>query len=399
MSSSYKKLLVFFLSIFITLLHSCKGSHNIEDIELVHEAPITIDVSSKNNNKIKSFSDVFDSLQIISFKSIDTTFFIASLKKIVLYKHDIFALDERFSNLIRFDSMGRYLNKYGKIGLLKNEYEKINDFDIDTTNNRVVIFSSSDKSLYYYNLKTGGFLKKVNIGLYGSNFCLTQNSQILLYRNFSVGGMKENTNLVLLDSTGHVLKKRFPFNFDISKIEWQSTGFLRSTNGLIIHSNAYSDTVYKYDKNYLKEVLEIKITSNEVKKNKFNHEKLLMNKILLDSTASFLGADFFMNDNFIVFNYQQTKKIKNSIYYIQNNTQTTISNNANENPFTLLGLTPIYIDKTNTVFFKLTMKDILNAKKKNPKIFETLSKTNQAILTNPKEKSGVFMLKVKIRLT
>lgn len=390
----------FFQSYFFVLfclMSSCKESVDIKDIEIRGIPELKIDLPKGDINSLKVFENIFESPRVISLKSKDTSFLIAAINKVVAYRNELYILDGRFSSLARFDSLGNFITKYGKIGLGDNEFSKITDFDIDSLSNRLVIFSNENRALYYYSLKTATFIKKINIQLYGNQISILPNNNIILYKNFTTGDKAKNHNMVLLDSSGNLLAKSFPFDPKLSNMGWGSTGFLRKVNGEIFFSNAFSDTIFTFKDNYLSPKLTITIQSESIRLFQLDHKKLFFNKILLDSNTSFLGNTFLKNQNYIIFSYQDNKKIKTGIYNIKTNKLDIISAKVGDDSFISLILTPLNLGNDNTVIFSFSMKDLITVRTKHPDLLSTLSKNNKAILSDTTEKSGAFLLVSKIK--
>jgi hypothetical protein len=372
---------------------SCKN--NIPVIKIENSTTIKLDIVNSKSQEVKSIINEIGLPQIITFKGKDSSFFIASIKKLIIFNNDYFVLDDRFSNLTRFDSSGNFISSYGNVGLGKNEFSKISDFDIDTLNKRVVIMSTENTSLFYYTL-SGSFIKRINTGIFGTNFCILPQNEIIIYRNFSAGTKGKDFNIALLDSTGAQMGKSFSFDSKISDVAWLSTGFLKNYNGEALFANAFSDTIYKFTNQSFKPFIEINITSGKIKTNNIFHRRLLSQNILIDSAASFLGPQFFRNNDFVVFNYQQNSKFKTSIFNTKKNTFLTILPNSKSDPFISFFLTPIFLDNQNTLFCKFDMKNVLALKKKDPELFNKLPEKDRELLNNKNENSGAFMLKIKI---
>jgi 6-bladed beta-propeller len=201
----------------------------------------------------------------------------------------------------------------------------------------------------------------------------------------------------LLDSEQNFLEKSFPFNSKISNMAWGNTGFLRKTNSEVFLSRAFSDTIFKFKDSHLSPNIIISIQSEKIKEFQHDHRKLLFNKILLDSSASFLGDVFLKNNNYIIFSYQQNKRIKTGIYNIKTKKLAVMPAMVGDDPLISLILTPLYLGNDNTVIFSFSMKDATTLRTQYPDLLNKLSKNNKAILNNTTEKSGAFLLISKIK--
>ena len=72
--------------------------------------------------------------------------------------------------MYKIDSNGNYIQSYGQIGLGINEFKKANDFEIDSLTGQIIVLAEENTALYYYELKSSRFIKKVNTGIYGNQF-------------------------------------------------------------------------------------------------------------------------------------------------------------------------------------------------------------------------------------
>lgn len=387
---------------FISLLFlfGCSEKESINDIPVSVKPSIKLGLKFRDTGYLKSFSSLFSVPKIISLTGNDSSFFLASIQKLIIYKKEFFVLDDRFSNLLRFDSAGRYLNNYGKIGLGTNEYQKIHDFEIDTTNNMVVIFSNSNKSIYYYSLPTGIFIKKVNIKLFGSKIALLSNGETLLYRSFSSEGNKlkqYDYNVLILDSSGNKVRKAFPFNSDISNVEWKGSGFLRQINKKIFYENTFSDTIYQFTDNKFSAYIVTDILSEKLKKEKDDHHKLIGYKIMSDSLTSYLGSYFIANSQFAIFDFVKRRRRNIAVLDLENNTCILMSSQSSADPYISTELYPIYLSENGEAYFKVDRKNIQYLREKKPQLFEKFSKEEKAIFNDSTQKSGVYLIKTQIQ--
>jgi hypothetical protein len=374
----------------ILVLFSCKAK--LKSIKIKNEECIKIDFFSKSQVELNNFS----APKIIQLKSKDSSFFIASIEKFVKFRDNIFILDERYSNIIRLDTLGNYLNTYGSIGFKNEEYSKVNDFEIDSSANAVIVLSNDDRAFYYYDLKTSKFIKKIRTNIYGESFSKISNNGILMYRNFSTEDKIKNYNIVRLDSLGKSKSKGLEFNPKISTMGWKSSGFLKTINGEALISSPFSDTVFRFYNDSLIPSILFKIVDDSLKKYRFEHKRLFSSGIMLDTNTSFLCSKLTRNERYIVFEHQFEKKLCLSVYDILKNKLYSINRKNQLNPIFSLGLTPLYIDKDNTLYLKFTKKNALYLKTKNPILFNKLSNENKIILNDSTQKSGAFLVSFKI---
>ncbi len=374
----------------ILVLFSCKAK--LKDIEIKNEDCIKINLLSKNQVELNNFSDP----KIIQLRSKDSSFFVASIEKLIKFRNNFFILDERYSNIIRLDTLGNYLNTYGSIGFKNEEFSKVSDFEIDSFANSVIVLSNEDRAFYYYDLATSKFIKKIKTNIYGESFSKISDNEILMYRNFSTEDQIKNYNIVRLDSIGKAKSKGLEFNPKISSMGWKSSGFLKTINGQTLMSSPFSDTVFRFSNDSLIPSILFKIVDDSLKKYRDEHKRIFLSGIMLDTNTSFLCSKLTRNERYIVFEHQFEKKLCLSIYDILNNKLYSVNRKNQLNPIFSFGLTPLYIDKDNTLYLKFTKKNALYLKTKNPILFNKLSEENKVILNDSSQKSGAFLVSFKI---
>jgi len=290
---------------------------------------------------------------------------------------------------------GNLLVKFGEIGLGPKEFKKISDFDIDSATNRVVIFSTENRSLYYYAADNGSFIKKKKIGFYGRSIALLPQGRILLYKNYATMGSGDDNNLILFDSNANIVGKYLHFNPKISNMGWSFTGFLSRTNGEVLLTTAFGDTIFKYDNGRLKPYLALDINSGFIRDNKFDHRKIFFSKKLTDTETSFLRNSFLKTDNCIVLNFQAQQTVRIAIYDIK---KQGISILKEENdPLISLIQDPLYLSSKDTLIYSLSKEQILDMKKSNPEKLAGLSLENRQAIDSITEMSGECLLFSKIR--
>ena len=381
-------IVIVFWCYIIFFIVSCKNK--VTEIQIIEKINQDVNISTNTFTHGKNW---LSSYKIISFqKNDDSLFLLSTISKVILNKGIFFILDGRFSNLYAFNSGGKYIRKYGAIGLGINEYKKINDFDIDTIKNQIIILSEDNAALYYYDLYTSKFVKKLNLKIYGNQFCQTEKNEILLYRNFNTGDKGDGYNLVLLDSTGNLKSKAFPYNAKLSNIGWKSTGFLRKTGKRILFAGAYNDTVYCFINNSFNIKNIINIGSKNIKANLLTLNNVYNKKFLLDSSTSLLGNSFFANERFVVFNYQSKLKIKSAIYNTNLKEISNLTESDNKNPLMYVFFTPMMLDNHSNLYLKFSKSDIQNIAKKYPIAYTQLLIEQPQIKACLNQQSEEFLL-------
>ncbi len=245
-----------------------------------------IELKKNNFISIRTFDSLFDQEKIISLRTPDSLL-IASISKIIIYKKRIYILDKKFSNVSCFDENGNFLLQYGKIGLSGNDYQKIQDFDIDYSTNQLVIFSNENRILYYYSLDKGIFHKKNYVGVYAHSFSVLPFNRLIFYIDYKTNEKMPGYNVLITDSAGQIIYRSLPFNANLSTIGWAlTTGFLNRSDSQVFFSDAFSDSIYSYNNNKISLFAFIDINSDSIQTNRINHQKLFYSGITIDSSSA-----------------------------------------------------------------------------------------------------------------
>jgi hypothetical protein len=359
-------------------------------------AQFYIPLKEKDTQAIKKFDDFFNNSSIIYLSSLDSSL-IASVSKVLVYEGKFFILDKKFSSLTCFDKKGNPLITYGRLGLGEKEFKKIDDFDIDSTKNQVIIFSNEDLSLYYYSLDKGIFIKKKYIGLYANSIIALPSNEVMLYVGYRLNRKMFEYNLLIIDSNANVVNRFLPFNSKLSSFGWSFTGFLTKSYNQIFFTDAFNDSVFSYQEQNFSLFSYININSESIEKNKLDHNKLLNSKIILDSATSFLKSQFFRNDNYIIFNYQLEKRTKVAFYKIKDKSINVLTAKNADDPLLILARNLMYLDNNNNLVFAISPNDVCTLKEKEPGIFEKLPTYFKNKFNNTNAQSNFYLLITHIK--
>jgi hypothetical protein len=347
-------------------------------------------------NTVKRFNDIFDNSKILYLRT-PNNLLIASIDKILLYQGKFFILDRKFSTLLSFDRSGNFLIQYGKIGLSKNEFKAIQDFDIDSSKKQLVIFSNENQSLYYYQLNDGRFIKTEYIGLYASCFAILPLNQKMFYVGYRLNPKIKGYNIVVLDSSRHIVNKFLPFNLELSSYGWKFSGFVNKTNNGIFFTDAFNDSIFSYLKGTFSLYCYIDINSKTIQKIRLDHKQILNSGIILDTTTSFLKDNFLCNNNYIICGYQKGKRTKTAIYKIKDNSIVILTAKNQDDPLLILAKRSLYLSNNDTLIFSIAPEDITNMKSKNLKLFEKLPTNIKKTIINTDSASNYYLLIAKLK--
>lgn len=141
---------------------------------------IKIDI---DNSEIIEPRTIIDSIQLISLET-NKVSLIAKVKKLMIYKGDIFILDSRQQALFKFSSKGKFITKIHRIGKGPGEYIRISDFCIDKKRDQIILLTDGKNLSFYSN--NGEFVKQINLkDLVCHYFTYLENDNLLLYSETS----------------------------------------------------------------------------------------------------------------------------------------------------------------------------------------------------------------------
>ena len=186
------------LFIFIVAVHSCTPK-----VENKNENTIYVDLEKADK---VSLWDIFSHIELIPLETNEESL-IKGIRKLVHYDNNYYIFDNEKTEILIFDSNGKYLNKISDRGEGPDEYRHINDFEIDKSNSKLLVLAPFKNSMFEYDLK-GNFTNKYKLpdirGAYGSFFSL--NTDTIVYSTF------DENNLIKLysKSENKIVKELLP---------------------------------------------------------------------------------------------------------------------------------------------------------------------------------------------
>lgn len=151
-------------------------------------------------------------------------------------KRDSLFYVRSFNDVIVFDADGKYLRKLSKMGNGKDEYGRIQDFDVINRDNRQEIWVSSNRDINRYDAESLESVGKISTDDYVHNFIYVNDSTIISM------GSGEKT-LSVIDIEGKV--RQTYLDKDMANIVHCAVQFRRLGDRVIYHINdTYSAVIY-----------------------------------------------------------------------------------------------------------------------------------------------------------
>lgn len=192
--------LIYTLSFFIFCFNSCIKKEDNKKNNIIY-------VNLAKVDKV-SLWDIFSHIELIPLETNEQSL-IKQVSKIIPYDDNYYVLDYRKSEILMFDSNGKYLHKISDRGEGPQEYANISDFEIDEVNNNLSVLAPVNYSMYEYDFK-GNFLNKYKlpdiIGAYMSFISL--NKDTIVYFTYDY----DNRIKLYSKSKNRIVKELLPEN-------------------------------------------------------------------------------------------------------------------------------------------------------------------------------------------
>lgn len=348
--------------IFCIFLFSCTNVENLYDenkstysINIQESAPLSF-----------SFEDVFTWSKSIPLTFDDETV-IGEISKVIKSGDHFYVLDNKTHNLYEFNSLGKKTKKFGEVGQGPGEYLRIDDFLIDSLNRQVVVLSNEGRAaIYFYDLSTSNFIKKINVNIYPLNFC-KHGDEFFIYTSKNPSNEGE-FDVFRVDSVGSILDKFMSYKIDLPVILPYS-GFLKKTGENIFYAPLYDEQVYIFDnteKSFIP-YMHIAVNNDYIEKNKNNPMEIFKSRALLDENTSFLMSYYESNSNYTLLTFQRNRGLGLLVYKNghQEIVQVTPESLKEDIRYRLINVfRPYCLSENNQVIFSIDPAQIQKEKKK-----------------------------------
>lgn len=250
------------------LLFSCKESNkNLEFTIPIKK--ISVNISSEVKNL--PLSKIFKSAKILFLETTNDCL-LAEISSLQIYKDKIYILDSETESIYIFDNNGKYVNKINNIGQGPQEYIHIESFDIDTLNDKLILFC--DNKIQYYNTNSNELFKEIKNNYFGIQKKYIEDN---IYANYA-GNMKTDQvkyNLQFIKNN-HIINEFFQIKHEVSGYNLsQNNNFgMKNNKQNIWFSTPFQDTVYQIYKGNIKQKIAIDFSSKKIPNNFFkSHNK------------------------------------------------------------------------------------------------------------------------------
>lgn len=290
---------------------SCQGSSNQID-DNMYSLNFNVDMSSEidviktETSRLKA-EDFFDNIEFLPLK-FDGDNFIATCDKIIINDKLYYLLDKKFGKLLVFDERGRFIRQIGNLGRGPGEFQGIQDFDINEEGN-LILYSQEDMALFLYS-SDGVFQSKIDVPFYASNFELIDQKSYLFYTDYNRSDISDNKNLIVTDLKLNVLGTYMPYPEKSNTISIAFSGFMKHFGDESIYNNAFSDSLWIFDKNGLAKKTYIFDFNGTGWSHGFDFMKLYEPNSI---NMSYITNQIFMDEEYIFTNILYKRRIRSTI--------------------------------------------------------------------------------------
>jgi len=169
-----------------------------------------------------------------------------------------FYLIQQGKAILRFKDDGSFVTKIGTVGRGPNEFTVAHDIDINIKDRNIYLVSAWQKKFNVYS-ESGEFKRSFKMPLYAQIDFRFVDNNILCYCENHMGNIEKS--YTLLDTNGFVIKS-FPNKYPFKNRDGfilRSENLFYKFNNKLFKKEAYSDTIYVYDKMDFKPHLVIEV--------------------------------------------------------------------------------------------------------------------------------------------
>lgn len=180
-------------------------------------------------------SDIIRKSRIIKLET-SPDCLLGNIKKIIKNQSSFFVKTST-DELIMFDNEGNFVRKFGSKGKGPGEFEQIQDFDVNEDGREIAI--SSSKSILFYNVSSGNFIKQITVDFFANSLIYTSNDELLIQvvrADFLISHINKNGQIIKsFGSMNRIMELEQPFEF------------MKLKNSTIIYRIGETSDIYHYN--------------------------------------------------------------------------------------------------------------------------------------------------------
>ena len=259
-----KILLLFcFISSFLSCIKNKEPKHKLREAGKI--SVINLKHLKKN---IVHVDSIYDNFRYIKLESTPNSI-IGKYSKIKFDNDTIFVLESSNSQqcIFAFDLNGKFLFKINAKGKGPGEYQKINDFYIDTRSKHIGVLFNSKILKYSFN---GQYIGELNFKDQYVSKIEFSNEDLYLYKSPNCKTKSCYAFSKVNSSTGSVFYEDYPMSKEISQFPYNKGDYLANDSENVFINFLYNDTIYFAAKNHIQPLYLLDFGKSKLPQNIFN---------------------------------------------------------------------------------------------------------------------------------
>lgn len=242
-----KKTKIFLYVSYLICFVSCTNSGSSYDLSGTDSTTVIIEIKDFNDKEL-FYSYVYSSVNYTMLET-NKESAIGNIEKLEITKeNDYIIFDRANGKILRFDSMGNFLNKIGMMGHSNNEYISPELVSYDEYSDNVIVYDGAKKCLLHYALN-GTLIHTTPLHKYIADFGVVNKTKIAIcanYRDILEKGQIAY-NLEIIDKDGRILKQYDPYSIEKENYHPSPTNILKHYDGKLFFHQYYSPIIYSLD--------------------------------------------------------------------------------------------------------------------------------------------------------
>ena len=252
-----------------------------------------------NSTLFLKLSEYIETVKSIKLETSENCI-IGEIKKVQIFKENIYILDDVSNSLYLFDKFGKFINKLDKVGQGPGEYITMMDFEVNDSGIYALDVSSRSINQYDFDLN---HIRKIPFPFASINFHPLNDTLFYIYNepvSFSDYHMITEVN-----NEGEVLDNLFPVKQQTKEpFYWASYNSVFQTyKGDAYFSPRYNNTIYtKKGKEWMKEI-QVSFKNKTFPEN----EDIQMYDISSSDFPYILREHYFISNKYIIIDFSTNK--------------------------------------------------------------------------------------------
>lgn len=203
---------------------------------------------------------------------------------------------KRYSNVLRFDAHGNFLNVIGRRGRGPQEFIEIADFSFDGMGNPIV-YSDLDNTAYYFS-PDGKFLKSVDLGTRFLRATYDRDNDHFLYLGFN--NIVGKWRLQKVDNEGNVVQGYLENDYKVLMFGEATPVFSHHRDAVYLRE-AYNNVVYRLRGNEIEVAFRFDFGRYNIPQSFFRKKDAIEASESLVANDFMATRRFMQNDDYILF--------------------------------------------------------------------------------------------------